>query len=145
MTEFELVLCVCACALIYFPLQRGRENKRERNINSCTCLKSHLTVRSFLELVTDPPPVRHKVCRKILFCFFNTVFRTVCHHQNFDVHPGAELDNPYGPFQLELFCDSVISTLLSRISYSFPALIFPPHSFLCLFLQMVSPSACSSL
>ena len=78
------------------------------------------------------------------YCFAssrNTAFRTFCRHQSGDVHPRVGLDNPYGPFQLELFYDSVISVLLSRISYSLPALILPSHSFLCLFLPMVSPSA----
>lgn len=47
---------LCLCSVIYLLLQHGRENNRERNRNSCNCVKTHITVRNFLELIVDPSP-----------------------------------------------------------------------------------------
>lgn len=59
----DLVVCFfvcwkvfCVCSLICLLLQHGRENKRERNINPCNCVKTHITVRNFSELVIDLSP-----------------------------------------------------------------------------------------
>lgn len=64
---------LCLCSVIYLLLQHGRENKRERNRNTCNFVKTHITGISW-SLYLTLLPKWHKVCRKVVFCFLKKYY-----------------------------------------------------------------------